>query len=142
MSPNLSISRDQSAQVSVYFEIPTCLQLMNMSQIVLLYLASIFISGSFVKNSYEESKPGNEKPKREVQLEESKPRKNVNIRIAISTWLGTPFNKLIWRLTRNPTKFKPESGPLANIFNLPARNVWRINENAQRDHYITHKLLF
>ena len=56
---------------------------------------SLYIySFSFAKNSYEESKPGNEKRKREVQLE-SKPRKNVNIPIAISTWLGTPFNKRI-----------------------------------------------
>ena len=58
---------------------------MNMSRIVILYLACIFISFSFAKNSYEDSKPGNKKRKSEVQLEESKPRKNVNIPTAIRT---------------------------------------------------------
>ena len=92
MSSSLSIFRNRSAQVPVYLEIATCLPLMNMSRIVILLLACTFISFPFTKNSYEESKPGN---KNDVQLEEGKPRKNVNIRIAISTWLGTPFNKLI-----------------------------------------------
>ena len=59
MSSSLSIFRDQSAQVPVYFEIATCLPLMNMSRIVILYLACTFISFPLPKNSYEESKPGN-----------------------------------------------------------------------------------
>ena len=77
------ISQDQSAQVSDYFGIATCLQLMNMSRIVILYLTCIFISCSFAKNGYEESKPGNKKQ----NSEESESRKNVNIQITISTWL-------------------------------------------------------
>ena len=72
------ISRDQSAQVSDYFEIATCLQLMNMSRTVTLYLTCIFISCSFAENGYEESKPGNKKQKSEP---ESESRKNVNMRI-------------------------------------------------------------
>ena len=51
----------------MYFEIATCLQPMNMSQIVILLLTCIFIYCAFAGDSYQESKPGNEKPKSEVR---------------------------------------------------------------------------
>ena len=56
----------QCPQVSVYFEIATCLQLMNMLRIVILTLICIFICCAFAGDSYQKSKPGNEKRKSEV----------------------------------------------------------------------------
>ena len=50
----------------MYFEIATCLQPMNMSQIDILLLTCIFIYCAFAGDSYQECKPGNEKPKSEV----------------------------------------------------------------------------
>ena len=53
----------QCPQVSVYFQIATFLQLMNMLRIVILTLLCIFVCCAFAGDSYEESKPGNEKRK-------------------------------------------------------------------------------
>ena len=61
MPPNLSMS-----QVSIYFERATCLQLMNMLRIVILTLICISIRCAFAGDSYQESKPGNEKRKSEA----------------------------------------------------------------------------
>ena len=73
MSSSLSIFRNRSAQVPVYFEIATCLPLMNMSRIVILYLACTFISFPFTKNSYEESKPGNKNQKARYSWRKANP---------------------------------------------------------------------
>ena len=56
----------QCPQVSVYFGRATCLQLMNMLRIVILTLICISICCVFAGDSYQESKPGNEKRKSEV----------------------------------------------------------------------------
>ena len=53
----------QCPQVSVDFEIATFLQLMNVLRIVILALLCIFICCAFAEDSYQESKPGNEKRK-------------------------------------------------------------------------------
>ena len=53
----------QCPQVSVYFEIATFLQLINVLWIVILALLCIFICCAFAEGSYQESKPGNEKHK-------------------------------------------------------------------------------
>ena len=51
--------------VSVYFERATCLQLMNMLRIVVLTLICMSVCCAFAEDSYQESKPGNEKRKSE-----------------------------------------------------------------------------
>ena len=56
----------QCPQVSVYFERATCLQLMNMLRIVMLTLICISICCAFARDSYQESKPGNELCKSEA----------------------------------------------------------------------------
>ena len=56
----------QCPRVSVYFEIETCLQLMNMLWIVILTPICIFICCAFAGDSYQESKPSDEKRKNQV----------------------------------------------------------------------------
>ena len=73
---------------------------MNMLRIVILTLICIFICCAFAGDSYQESKPGKEKHKSEVSgsymfIFTNPARKNANIRITVSTWLGVPFNKYL-----------------------------------------------
>ena len=73
---------------------------MNMLQMVILTLICIFICCAFAGDSYQESKPGKEKHKSEVRSRYLfclliPARKNVNIRITLSTWLGIRFNKYL-----------------------------------------------
>ena len=75
-------------------------QLINMLRIVILTLICIFFGCAFAGDSHQESKPGNEKHKSKVRgscvyFFSIPARKNVNIRITVSTWLGIPFNKYL-----------------------------------------------
>ena len=68
---------------------------MNMLRRVILTLICIFICCAFAGDSYPESKPGKEKHKSKVSGSYVYARKNVNIRITVSTWLGIPFDKYL-----------------------------------------------